>query len=252
MKKRWSCNCTYRKYSVWHDTEFKYRKHSPLSLPDSRGSEGHGRETFRGGSEASGQVWPTARRDQPDTPEPSLHSGVGASVGSFLCLRNHVREETTMTKRLMSFFHPKIHIQPIKFLLFLHFLAPFYAALCLICLLQVPLSCACPLSQKTSFYSLFFVIPRGKVGLNFFLFLNFWLAGCVFNKWACQPYLPASLLVPFWRSRSTATRSLARLSQSLYITIAFPFFIFVSSLTSRDAFFLFLFWRWLPVAPLTL
>lgn len=79
-----------------------------------------------------------------------------------------------------------------------------------------------PLYFLSSFYSVFFLaFPRGKWVWTFLF--NVWLTWCVFNKSACQLYLPASLTVPFWRSWCTATQRLARLSQSLDLTIALPF-----------------------------
>lgn len=80
-------------------------------------------------------------------------------------------------------------------------------------------------------FCFFWVLSREKWTFLFYL----WLAWCVFIKSACQPYLPASLTVPFWRRWCTATRRLARLAQSLDLTIAL-FFISVSSLTLRGAF----------------
>lgn len=91
----------------------------------------------------------------------------------------------------------------------------------------MPFLRACPLTKDLCFFFLssfhfvsFFGILKGKVGLNF---LNVWLTWCVFNKCACQPYLPASLTVPFWRSCCTATLRLERLPQSLDLTITLCF-----------------------------
>lgn len=139
---------------------------------------------------------------------------------SFLCFKNHVGGRNDSDKKADVIFHSNIYLPHIKFLLFFTFLNS------LLCsrtsyLLQVPFLCACPLSLKASVFSFFllfwgfFGIPKGEVGLN--ICFNTW---CAFNKSACQPYLPASLTVPFWRSWCTATRRLARLSQSLDLTIA--------------------------------
>lgn len=49
--------------------------------------------------------------------------------------------------------------------------------------------------------------------MGFEHFFNVGFTWCVFNKSACQPYLHASLTVPFWRSSCTATWRLARFSQ---------------------------------------
>lgn len=138
---------------------------------------------------------------------------------SFLCLRNHVGGRNDNDKKADVIFHLH-HVSPphqVPFIftffssLLCHLMSNLFAS-------GATLACL-PSLTKDLFLFRFFGIPQGKVGLKCF-FLNFWLAGCVFNKSACQPYLPT---VPFWRSWCTATLRLPRVSQSLDLTIALLF-----------------------------
>lgn len=167
-------------------------------------------------------------------------SDLSTRLLSFLCLKSHVRGRNDNDKKADVIFYSKIYLPDINILSFSPFLTPFNAALRLICLLQVPFLHACPFSQKDlcifflPFSLFFFDTPWGKVGLN--IFFNVWFTWCVFNKSACQPYLHASLTVPFWRSSCTATRRLARFSQFRFNNHT-SFFITLSSLTLRGTFF---------------
>ncbi len=90
-----------------------------------------------------------------------------------------------------------------------------------------------PLYFLSSFLFCFF--PREKWVWTFLF--NVWLTWCVFNKSACQPYLLASLTVPFLKELVHCDPAVGKTLAEFRFNNRSPFFISVSSLTLRDTYF---------------
>lgn len=157
-------------------------------------------------------------------------SDLSPRLPSFHCLKEHVGGQwgvgvmVTVTKKATAILYPKIYLHHIKLLSrFPFFFAlPFYSALLLICLLQVPLLHDCPISQKALYFSssllfcFFFLLlfPPGKsehfslTSVHSFLFCFFSpsLTCLMCAHEVCLPAIPACL------SDCPLLRRLARLT----------------------------------------